>query len=609
MDSRLGLPVNTILDGGYRIERTVGSGGFGITYEAVDLNLATQVAIKEYYPFDFGDRDATMSVRPKSERHKKTFDWGRSNFLQEARTLARFDHPSIVRVTRVFEANSTAYMVMRFEQGQSFEHWLANLGRPPTQDELDAIVAPLLGALEMMHAANFLHRDIAPDNIIVRGDGSPVLLDFGAARRAVAEMSRSLTGIVKAGYSPHEQYSSDSRLQGPWSDLYALGGTLYRAVTGHPPEEATLRVDDDHMPSAVQGAWKNRYRPSFLAGIDACLKVKHSERPRSVAQVRPMLLAPATGSAAPTPEPPKAAVAKASRPPTARRGARPWWAVAAAIALVGGAFGGIHYMSWEAGERGRAQGEAARAGVEEDRRRQADLAAAVLKANEETQARARAEADARRRAEEARASEQADAARRKAESEAQARAEMEARARLEEEQRTAALEEALRKQEEARRSAEAAEKVRLATIPEGEMRAGFVRNVQQVLKQARCYDGTITGRSEDTQEALDRFVANVQRRGGSTLQRIELTKAGVGDFESWLRDADASKGVQCAPKPESKPEKKVPVARNTDPPAATERPRRQESSGNGGHSGGERMVRCWNGRMSTSAIGCRNGTQ
>jgi hypothetical protein len=151
--------------------------------------------------------------------------------------------------------------------------------------------------------------------------------------------------------------------------------------------------------------------------------------------------------------------------------------------------------------------------------------------------------------------------------------------------------------------------VRLAAIPEGEMRAGFVRNVQQVLKQARCYDGTLTGRSEDTQEALDRFVANVQRRGGATLQRIELAKARVGDFESWLRDADGSKGVQCAPKPESKPEKKVPVARNSDPPAAAERPRRQESSGNGGQSGGERGVRCWNGRMSTSAIGCRNGTQ
>ena len=205
MDSRLVLPVNTVLDGSYRIARVVGSGGFGITYEAEDINLATRVAIKEYYPFDFGDRDATMSVRPRSDRHKSTFDWGRSNFLLEARTLARFEHPSIVRVSRVFEANSTAYMVMRFEQGKNFEAWLKGLGRSPTQDELDRIAAPLLDALEMMHAQNFLHRDIAPDNIIVRPDGTPVLLDFGTARRAVAEKSRALTGIVKAGYSPQEQ--------------------------------------------------------------------------------------------------------------------------------------------------------------------------------------------------------------------------------------------------------------------------------------------------------------------------------------------------------------------------------------------------------------------
>src|SRR5207302_6422590 len=138
----------------------------------------------------------------------------------------------IVRVIRVFEANSTAYMVMGFERGQSFEAWLKALGRPPTQEELDAIVALLLDALQVMHAADFLHRDIAPDNIIIRADGTPVLLDFGAAGRAYAGLSHSLNGIVKAGYSPQEQYASDTNLQGPWSDIYALGATLYLAVTG-----------------------------------------------------------------------------------------------------------------------------------------------------------------------------------------------------------------------------------------------------------------------------------------------------------------------------------------------------------------------------------------
>ena len=142
MDDRVVLPVNTVLDGSYRIVRVVGSGGFGITYEAEDIKLGTKVAIKEYYPSRLRRPRRHHERQPKSDRHKKTFQWGRSNFLQEARTLARFEHPSIVRVTRVFEANSTAYMVMRFEQGQSFEDWLKGLGRPPTQDELDAIVAP-----------------------------------------------------------------------------------------------------------------------------------------------------------------------------------------------------------------------------------------------------------------------------------------------------------------------------------------------------------------------------------------------------------------------------------------------------------------------------------
>jgi serine/threonine protein kinase len=527
LDTRLGLPVNTVLDGSYRVTRVVGVGGFGITYEAEDINLATQVAIKEYYPFDFGDRDATMSVRPKSERHRQTFDWGRSNFLQEARTLARFEHPSIVRVTRVFEANSTAYMVMRFERGQSFEAWLTGLGRPPTQEELDAIVAPLLAALELMHAADFLHRDIAPDNIIVRADGSPVLLDFGAARRAVAEMSRTMTGIVKAGYSPHEQYSSDSRLQGPWSDLYALGGTLYRAVSGHPPEEATLRVDEDHMPPAVQAAWKGRYRQSFLAGIDACLKVRHSERPRSVAQLRPMLLGKGSVSkprlerlAEVFKTPSKPQSRPPSRPPaisgrTRRTGAptvepppaRRWMAVAAAVvALLGGAYGGYQFSQWDDPETARRkevqrQAESKRKAEEEararrqleerqaaerlaaerareeaerqeaERKRLAEAEAARKQAEEEAAAKARAEAEARRLAEERARQEaerkrlaEAEAARKRAEEEAAAKARAEAEARR-------LAEERARQEAERKRLAEEAERKRLAEAEAARKRA------------------------------------------------------------------------------------------------------------------------------------------
>ena len=410
MDDRVVLPVNTVLDGSYRIVRVVGSGGFGITYEAEDIRLHAKVAIKEYYPHDFGDRDATMSVKPKSDRHKETFDWGRASFLQEARTLARFEHPSIVRVSRVYEANSTAYMVMRFEQGQSFEDWLKGLGRPPTQDELDAIVAPLLDALQMMHAAKFLHRDIAPDNVIIRPDGTPVLLDFGAARRAVAERSHALTGIVKAGYSPQEQYATDSRLQGPWSDFYALGGTLYRAVTGRIPEEATLRVSDDRTPPAAEAA-KGRYRPGFLAAIDACLKVKYAERPQSVAQLRPMLFAATPPPKVAPKSKPRSQPKSQSRVEAPAAGMAGRWslAIVALLVVLAGAYGGYEFSRWSAkgpvppvAEVGKQAKDASLAAAktelgEQEARRQAEAAAAKRKADEEEAARAQAET--RRKAE------------------------------------------------------------------------------------------------------------------------------------------------------------------------------------------------------------------
>jgi TPR repeat protein len=494
VDSRLVLPKGTLLDGTYRIARVLGTGGFGITYEAEDINLATAVALKEYYPFDFGDRDSSMSVRPKSERHKVTFDWGRTSFVQEARMLARLDHPSIVRVARVFESNSTAYMVMRLEQGQSFEAWLASLGRPPTQEELDRIVAPLLDALELMHAESFLHRDIAPDNIIVRANGTPVLLDFGAARRAVGEKSRTLTGIVKAGYSPQEQYATDGRLQGPWTDFYALGGVLYRAVTGTPPEESTLRAIEDHMPAAVRAA-KGTYRPGFLAAVDACLAVRHTQRPQSVAELRPRMLGdevkgrsdPArfvsTGERAVDVPSPAARVAQ--------QGARQWlFAAAAALALAGGAYGGLEYTRWSAEQNRKLEAEAKRKAAEQqaaeerarqetEAKRQSEAAAARKKAEEEALAKVQAEAKRlqeaqlateRRLAEERARQEgeskrQADAAasRKKAEDDAFGKVQAEAR-RLQEEKlaadkkaadERAAQADAQRKAQEARLASEA----------------------------------------------------------------------------------------------------------------------------------------------------------
>ena len=315
-----------------------------------------------------------------------------------------------------------------------------------------------------------------------------MLLDFGAARRAVAEMSRTLTGVVKAGYSPHEQYSTDSRLQGPWSDLFALGGTLYRAVTGRTPEEAALRVDEDRMPRAAQAA-KGTYRPGFLAAIDACLKVRHSERPRSVAQLRPMLL-DERPQAKREPEPSKArrpvsgpvsqtrkVSALLEQPP---RRTRKWPAVAAAaLAIVGGAYGGYEYMRWqppgsavltaevkrpaqpaETDESLRAAADATRrqADVDLDRRRQDEARAAAQR---------QAELDADRR----RQDEAATAARRQADIDAERRRQQAAEAQRQADD----LEAERRRQEEiervaaadARRSAEEEEAKRKARSRRG----------------------------------------------------------------------------------------------------------------------------------------------
>jgi len=293
MDAREVLPAGTELDGKYIIERMIGAGGFGVTYAAHDIGLNTTVALKEYYPADFGARDHSMSVRPRHDEDRDLFERLRQSFVREARTLAQFKHPAIVRVLSVFESHGTAYMVMEYEEGQSLKAWLQGLGRLPTQDELDRVATPLLDALDVLHRANFLHRDIAPDNIILRPNGTPVLLDFGAARRVRTEMSSNMTGVIKQGYSPQEQYATDARLQGPWTDIYALGATFYHAVTGAAPPEAMARALDDAMVPAVEAA-AGTYRRGFLAGIDAALTIRPKDRPQSIAELREVLLGSGT---------------------------------------------------------------------------------------------------------------------------------------------------------------------------------------------------------------------------------------------------------------------------------------------------------------------------
>lgn len=291
MTNLLALSGGTGLVGDYRIRRVLGAGGFGITYLADEIALARQVTIKEYFPVDYAVRLQGGEAVPRSQDVSGDYKWGLDRFIDEAKTLARFDHPNIVRVYRYFEANRTAYMVLRFEEGKSLKTWLKELGRAPRQAELDQIVRPLLDALEVIHKGNFLHRDIAPDNIMIRPDRTPVLIDFGSARGEIASHSRTVSALVKPGYSPYEQYATTTSQQGAWTDIYALGATLYHAVTGKRPPDAPSRVVKDEYSPAREAAIGS-YRAGFLSAIDRALACEPGDRPQSVAAWRGPLLAP-----------------------------------------------------------------------------------------------------------------------------------------------------------------------------------------------------------------------------------------------------------------------------------------------------------------------------
>ncbi len=278
----------------YRLERVLGQGGFGITYLARDTNLNTQVAIKEFLATAFATRGPDATVVPLTASHREDFAWGLERFITEGQTLARFDHPAIVSVHSVFEANQTAYMVMRYEQGESLAEMLAGKQDFP-ETQLVAMVLQLLEGLEQVHKAGFIHRDIKPANIYIHADGSPVLLDFGAARQALGVHTQILTTMVSPGYAPIEQYASSSASQGPWTDIYAFAATLYRMVMGTAPLSAVDRskviLDTGRDPLILaQDAAAGGYSASLLAAIDHGLAFREGDRSQTIAHWRAELL-------------------------------------------------------------------------------------------------------------------------------------------------------------------------------------------------------------------------------------------------------------------------------------------------------------------------------
>lgn len=340
--------------GEFIVERVLGVGGFGIVYLAVDQVLLRQVAVKEYLPTVLAGRGADGRVTLRAPSHRDTFEAGLRSFVNEAQLLARFDHPSLVKVHRFWETNGTAYMAMPYYDGHVASHQRFASHGPLDTARVRAFLDPLLDALDLLHRADVYHRDISPDNVLLLPDGRPVLLDFGAARRVIGDRTQTLTAVLKPSFAPVEQYGDVPGMrQGPWTDLYALGAVAHHLVTGQTPPPAAVRAVRDAMPVLARvpaGDWPLLDR-SLLAAIDWMLAVVPEERPQSVRELRDAL----DGIVVPPPATPRVVAAdppsvpgpgawqptvQVPVPPPVRpsrlRRATPWAVAALALALIAG---------------------------------------------------------------------------------------------------------------------------------------------------------------------------------------------------------------------------------------------------------------------------------
>ena len=328
----------------FEITRIVGQGGFGVVYEAWDPVLERVVAIKEYLPSSLSARRPDGAVMPLSERHRETFELGMRGFINEARLLAQFSHPSLLKVYRFWQEHGTAYMVMPFYRGDTLKQALAAAPGIAQEAWLLRVMDGVTQALAVMHAAHCYHRDIAPDNIILlENSGRPVVLDFGAARRVISDKTQTITVILKPGYAPVEQYAGMPEMaQGAWTDVYALAALLHVAVCGRPPPPSVARIlSDSYVPLVRNEALRQRYSERLLSAIDAGLGVRPESRPQSMAAFRealglepvpgPMRLAPARQPGGLTQSPQSPQAPKPPESTTKRQ--RSLLAMAASVAL------------------------------------------------------------------------------------------------------------------------------------------------------------------------------------------------------------------------------------------------------------------------------------
>jgi serine/threonine protein kinase len=393
-DSKQPLRSGQVLRDSYRIDRVLGSGGFAVTYLACHNGLHHQVAIKEYLPTDAAMRAADGEAVLALPGETSTFETGLAQFTDEARTLASFRHRSIVAVSDIFRCNGTAYMTLEHVDGESLA---ARLDRADSVDEamLLSILDPILEALEELHRHGVLHRDIKPANILLRGNGCPVLIDFGNARSIEGQTDKELPVTLTPGYAPIEQYMATGQ-EGPWTDIYALGATLYRAVTGITPPDAKERViADQYIP--VRKAAIGRYSAGLLLAIDRALSMRPDSRPQSIDELRSVLdFQPAAGStivpAGRTPDAPSIAIDHRS-PDRGRFGSR----FAFAAALFAAMTAGTAYLDWSDRRQAEAVKVAAAARMATERARRESAQRREV-ARWEREAEIAAERIARRRA-------------------------------------------------------------------------------------------------------------------------------------------------------------------------------------------------------------------
>ncbi len=291
------LPMDNLLYNKYKILQVLGEGGFGITYKAMDTSLDRLCVIKEFLPTSLAVRNnenTTVSIR--SQGDKDNYEWGLKSFSKEAKALAKFSHPNIVEVRTTFEDNNTAYFEMPYEEGMDLEKYLDEVNPNLSEQQIIDIAIPILNGLNEAHKHNILHRDIKPGNIFLRKDGMPMLIDFGAAREAMGSKSQDLTQLLTPPYAPPEQYQSDRNKQGAWTDIYALGITLYKLVAKLNSKQVPASTDRqsevyiEHGTDPLIMPKSGEYSSKLINAITQMIKIRVKERPQTCAQIIDLII-------------------------------------------------------------------------------------------------------------------------------------------------------------------------------------------------------------------------------------------------------------------------------------------------------------------------------